>query len=45
VSAGVEKFPQSRRGQRDGVGPNDADDFKAGRQRRGGQFRFQRGVI
>jgi len=45
VSAGVEKFPQSRRGRRDGVGPNDAGDFKAGRPRRGDQFRFQRGAI
>jgi hypothetical protein len=29
MGAGGEKFPQARRRQRDGVGPNDASDIKA----------------
>jgi hypothetical protein len=29
MSAGGEKFPQARRGQGDGIGPNDASDIKA----------------
>jgi hypothetical protein len=28
MRAGGEKFPQARRRQRDGVGPNDAGDIK-----------------
>jgi hypothetical protein len=45
MSAGGEKFAQARRGQRDGVGPDDAGRIKASRLRRGDEFRLKRGRI
>jgi hypothetical protein len=39
MGAGVEKFPQARRRQRDGVGSNDASDIETRRPRGGDEFR------
>ena len=45
MGAGGEKFPQARRRQRDGVGPDDAGDIKARRPRGIDQFRLEDGAI
>ena len=45
MGASGEKFPQARRGQRDGVGPHHASGIKAGGPRDGHEFGLERGEI